>query len=64
MGLIEAIRVAEKIIEPSPLGLDTICMMGMIRRYKDRVYVMIMPPLETVENKGDAANGFQPALEP
>lgn len=62
MGLLDAVRGAEKIIVPSPLSLETMRLMGMIRRYRLGVYVMVMPPLETAE--GDEVEGPQPALEP
>lgn len=57
MGLMDVIRGAEKIRVPSPLGLETMHLMGMIRRYGDRVYVMIMSPLELAEGEGDTAKG-------
>lgn len=38
--------------------------MGMIWRYKDGVYVVIMPPTEPAEGEGGAAEGYQPVPEP
>lgn len=43
MGLLDAIRGIEKTIAPAPLGLETMRMMGMIRRYLDGVSVLNMP---------------------
>lgn len=64
MGLLDAIRGAEKMIVPSPFGLETIRLMNMIRRYRDGVYVMIMPSPEIFKVETDAAEGSQPAQEP
>lgn len=64
MGLLDAIRGAENIIVPSLLGLETMRLMGMIRKYRDRVYVMIIHLPEKAEGEGDAAEGSQPAFEP
>lgn len=64
MGLLNAIRGPEKTIVPAPLGLEIMLMMGMIRWYKDGVYMLNMPPPEPVEIEGDVAEGPQPAQEP
>lgn len=42
---------------PSPHGLKTMRLMGMILRYRDSVYVMIMAPPETAEGEEDEAEG-------
>lgn len=62
IGVMDAIRGAEKIIISSPLGLETMRLMDMIRRYRDGVNVINMPPLEPVEGQRDATEGLQPAL--
>lgn len=63
MGLLDAINGAEKIIVPSPLSLEMMPLMWMVRRYRDGVYVMIMPTPELAEVEDDASEGSQPALK-
>lgn len=55
IGLLDAIRGAKKIIIQSPLSLETMRLMGIICKYRNGVYVMIVPPLEIAESEGDAA---------
>lgn len=59
MGLLDAIKEAEMMIVPSPLGLETMRLMGMIHRYRDGVYEMIMSPPETAEKEKDVAEASQ-----
>lgn len=58
------IREAEKIIVPSSLCLEMMRLMGIVRRYRDDIYIMITPPPEPTEVERDATEGSQPTLKP
>lgn len=64
MSLLDAICGVKKTIVPAPFGLEMMKLMGMIRRYRDRVYVLNIPPLVTAEAERDVAGGSQLAQEP
>lgn len=64
MGLMDPIQGAEKIIVPSTLGLEDMRLMGMIKRYRDEVYVMITATPEIAKGEGNAGEGSQHAQEP
>lgn len=52
MGLIEAIQEGEKVIVPSPLNLETLRMMGMVKKDVLGRYVLVVPSLDD-SDKGD-----------
>lgn len=52
MGLIEAIQGGEKVIVPSPLNLETLRMMGMVKKDASGRYVLVVPSLDD-SDKGD-----------
>lgn len=64
MGLLKAISGAEKTIIPSPFGLETMRLMGMVKRYGPSTYVMIIPLLKEFESESDETEGSQPAPQP
>lgn len=59
MGLLDAIRGAEKIIIPSPLGLDMIILMGLLRRHRPGVYILPTSTPEIVEGEDHTADRSQ-----
>lgn len=50
---------AEKMIVSSPLGIEIIRLMGMVRRFRLGVYTMIMPPPEIAKGEWEAVEGSQ-----
>lgn len=52
MGLIEAIQGGGKVIVPSPLNLETLRMMGMVKKDASGRYVLVVPSLDD-SDKGD-----------
>lgn len=57
MGLLDVIRGAKKIIVLSPLSLQTMILRGMVRKYIDGIYVMIMHPPKLAEGERDEVGG-------
>lgn len=64
MGLMDAIIGAKKIIVPYHPGLETMRLMGIVRRYRNGIYVMILPPQEPAKGERDEAEGSQHAPQP
>lgn len=53
MALVKAICRAEKVIVPSPLGLQTLGMMGIVKRATPSKYVLVVPSLDDSEDESD-----------
>lgn len=53
MGLIEVVHGADKVIIPSPLGLEILCLMGMVKSDAPSRYLLVVLSPDESKDESD-----------